>query len=126
MKYLVVILFLTIYGNAVFGAVINLHFCGERLVKVSVLNFSPTGGCACDPDNEPMDCCKNVLLYQKSDTHKTPQSVFPPKIARFFIASPTEVIIQIPVTISKCPEIITHFRRSTIEPIYLLNSVFRI
>ena len=127
MKQTVTIFLLLLYFSSAAGMVINIHYCGKQVAKISVLNFTGDRGCDCNPDNTVMDCCKNYKLSNKADNHKIIQ-----------LANVAE-IPALPVTTLLIPELLVSvpgdlifattdpgYLRSCGQPVYLLNRVFRI
>lgn len=74
MKKILTIIILVIYTSSALGmASINYHYCNGQLAQVSFLNFDDKSGCSCNPDAMPKGCCKDELLCQRVDSHKTVQ-----------------------------------------------------
>lgn len=129
MKKLVAILLILIYsGIALGGVAINLHYCHGQLAKISILNFGGQKGCGCNPQDMPKDCCKDELKYQKSDDHRTIQTAQIADLISFAVEPPPFAGYLILSLFDKGdPGYSTNeVWRSNPEPIYLLNSVFRI
>ena len=127
MKKNIAILFVIIYASTVFGEVVNFHYCGKYLAKVSLLNLGVTGGCACSTGNKPIDCCKNKLIYQKVDIHKAVQTVHSIDLTCLYIAPTPKPSDNFPAPEYRYNLILNnHLRRCCPEPIYLLNRVLRI
>ncbi len=73
-KKILTIIILVIYTSSALGTVsINYHYCNGQLAQVSFLNFDDKSGCSCNPDAMPKGCCKDELLCQRVDSHKTVQ-----------------------------------------------------
>lgn len=128
MKKIITILLLFIYSVSALGIAVNYHYCQGDLSNVTVLNFGGNGGCVCNPSDMPPDCCKDKMLYLKGDDHKSsPVSI---------TVLPFSLAIDVPVihyTLSLPKEfcIISHLtfdfvRQKSTQPLFLLNSVFRI
>lgn len=127
MKQTVTIFLLLLYFSSASGMVINVHYCGKQVEKVSILNFTHSKGCDCNPGNGPMDCCRNYTLYNKADSHKNFQVVALPEIPALAV-SPSlfqGFIFTIPQA-NLAPIAISDILRSCSQPVYLLNRVFRI
>lgn len=128
-KKLIAIFLLTTYTATAFGAAINYHYCNGQLAHVSVVNFGGESGCSCDPDTMPKGCCKNKLLYQKADSHKTVQESYTINTISFALDLPpvgdlNNLVLQ---GGSYGSDIFyKHVRRTCLRPIYLLIGVFRI
>ena len=127
MKKSIAILFLFIYSSTAFGAVVNLHYCGKHLEKISILNFGNRDACSSDPGQKPMGCCKNVTLYFKAANHTSTQTVCTPNITFSFAEPPAFFTICTPVKGNSYSGSIACPRwRCSPETIYLLNRVFRL
>lgn len=129
-KKLIAIFLLTTYTATAFGAAINYHYCNGKLAHVSVVNFGGESGCSCDPDTMPKGCCKDKLLYQKADSHKTVQESYPTiNTISFTPDSPPvgdlhSLVLQ--GASYSSDNFYKYVKRTCPRPIYLLIGVFRI
>ena len=127
MKKALAILLLIIYSSTAFGTVVNFHYCGKSLEKISLLNFGNRNTCPCDTGNTPMDCCKNVIHYFKTGKHTSTQTELIPNITFSLAEPPSFIVIEMAVKNGNCNRATPYyFRRCSPQPIYLLNSIFRI
>ena len=127
MKKVLAILLIIIYGSTAIGAVVNFHYCGKSLEKISLLNFGNRNTCPCDTGNTPMDCCKNVTHYFKTGKHTSTQTELIPNITFSLAEPPSFIIMEMPVKdIHYNTSFPYSLQRCSPQPIYLLNSVFRI
>jgi hypothetical protein len=129
-KKLLAILSILIYtSTALGGIVVNFHYCKGRLAHISLLNFGGKAGCACNPENIPMDCCKDELLYERADDHRSVQGSYTFNAILFTPELPPADGLhnQFVQESTYAPgNFYKDVRRSCPEPIYLLNRVFRI
>lgn len=125
-KKIVAIFFLIVYISTAFGTAINYHYCQGQLTKISILNFGGDGGCNCNPKDMPKDCCKDKLIYEKADNHRTIQTVQIIEPISFDAESPTLDAQIIFKPVSNSVTIYNSDQRSYPNPIFLLNRVFRI
>lgn len=127
MKQTVTIFLLLLYVSSAWGMVINVHYCGKQVAKISVLNFDLDKGCDCNPDNTTMDCCRNYKFYNKADNHKNSQLATIPEIASLPVITflIPDVLVSIPGG-NNFATVITGYPRCCGQPVYLLNRVFRI
>ncbi|MDP1764272.1 MAG: hypothetical protein Q8L07_10330 [Sediminibacterium sp.] len=130
MKKILTIFILIIYTSSALGTFsINYHYCSGQLAQVSLLNFDGKSGCSCNPDAMPKGCCKDELLCQKVDSHKTVQesytintSLFTPDLPP--VSNLHNLVLQ---GDSHDPDnFYNNVRRSSPRPIYLFIRVFRI
>lgn len=127
-KKLVAILLLTIYTSNAIGIAINFHYCQGHLEKISFLNFGEQKGCACNPQDMPKGCCKDNVVYQKTDKHNIVQPVSIVELISFDIESPyTNNYSFAPYGEDYISDFtINAGLRCCSQPIFLLNRVFRI
>jgi hypothetical protein len=127
MKPTVIIFLLLLYFSSASGMVINVHYCGKQVAKISVLNFTADKGCDCNPSNTAMDCCRNYKFYNKADNHKIIQLTSVAEIPALPVS--TLLIPELLVSIPGAHSLATTapgYLRSCSLPVYLLNRVFRI
>ncbi len=128
MKKIFAIFLLLIYTASASGIAVNYHYCDGQLTHVALLNFGGHGGCKCNSSDMPQGCCKDKMLFLKGSDHKSsPVS---------FVALPGNFTIDVPATdntllLHKEFCIISDLtfdfvRQKSPQPIFLLNSVFRI
>lgn len=129
-KKLIAIFLLTVYTATALGVAINYHYCNGHLAHVSVVNFGAKSSCCCNPDaTMPKGCCKDKLLYQKIDNHKTVQESYTINTISFALDLPpvgdlNNLVLQ---GSSYGSDIFYKYvRRTCLRPIYLLIRVFRI
>jgi len=115
---------LLLYFTSAAGMLINVHYCGKQVAKVSVLNFAADKGCDCNPGNKGMDCCRNYKLYNKADNHKNIQVISVPAtpVVSTATLSIPNLLLSIPADNSFVPAI-PHYLRSCSRPVYLLNRI---
>lgn len=130
MKRILAIIILIIYTSSALGMVcIDYHYCNGQLAQVSFLNFDDKSGCSCNPDAMPKGCCKDELLCQKVDSHKTVQESYTINTGLFTPDLPSvsnlhNLVLQ---EDGYNPEnFYNNVGRSFSQPIYLLIRVFRI
>lgn len=70
LKKLISILFLAIYANVGFGASIDSHYCGGKLVELKICGITVKSDCPMKSLHAA--CCKNKVHFCKSDNHKAP------------------------------------------------------
>ena len=75
-KKLIAIFLLIAYTATAFGVAINHHYCNGQLANVSVVSFGGGSDCSCNTEAMPKGCCKDKLLYQKTDSHRTIQESY--------------------------------------------------
>lgn len=130
MKKILTIIILTIYTSSALGMVsINYHYCNGQLAQVSFLNFDDKSGCSCNPDAMPKGCCKDELLCQKVDSHKTVQESSTINTILFIPDLPSvgnlhNLVLQRDGY--DFDDFYNNVRRRFPRPIYLLIRVFRI
>ncbi len=129
MKKLIAILLLTVYTVTTYGVAINFHYCNGQLAHVSVVNFGGESGCSCNPDAMPKGRCKDKLLYQKADSHKTVQESYTINTISFTldlppVGDPYNLVLQEGNYGSD--NFYKYIKRTCLRPIYLLIRVFRI
>ena len=127
MKQTMTIFRLLLYFSSAAGMVINVHYCGKQVARISVLNFAADKGCDCNPANTAMDCCRNYKLYNKADNHKNIQLASIPEIPSLPVSTllSPEVLVSIPGG-NSFATVVTGYLRSCSQPVYLLNRGFRI
>jgi hypothetical protein len=128
-KKVISIFLFIIYATNGFGVTIDFHYCGNKLTKISALNFGAHGGCDCSSNGKTMNCRKDKFCYQICDNHNLIQPVIVSKAGAFSIALPLPK--QTGFT-SPLPGNNTYPVRADVNwrccyiPLFLLNSVFRI
>ena len=126
MKKIAAIFLLTVYVSTAFGTAINFHYCKGHLTKVAVLNFGGHGGCDCNPKDMPKDCCKDKLKYEKADNHNIVQAVQISELVSLAVEPRLDYIHDSIKVIEASLAIDPPGQRSQLDPIFLLNRVFRI
>ena len=127
MKKILAIFLLIIYASTAFGTVVSFHYCGKSLIEMSFPEFGAVKSCICDPENGPMDCCTNKLLFQKADNHKSVNSLLIPDMSFFHFTRLPLININLSVDAYNHNEIIRDsFPPHLPGPIYLLDRVIRI
>lgn len=133
MKKVLSIFLLIIYTWSAFGAVSMVsRKCNDYFSHISFLGSEAQSTCSCTSDTSmPKDCCKDHVVCQKVDIHKTLQesftlntNVFTPDLL------PVSTLYNLAFrgggngTDAKTSN--SYTKRSCPQPIYLLISVFRI
>ncbi len=129
MKKLIAIFFLIVYTGTAIGAVINYHYCNGHLANTSFLSFGGKSDCACNPAAMPKNCCKDELLYIKTDNHKTVQESFAINTISFTPDLPSVSDLHNLVLQGEnygTDNFYNYIHRRSPHPIYLLNQVFRL
>ena len=129
MKKLIAIFLFTTYSAIAFGAAINYHYCNSQLAHVSIVNFGAESSCSCNPDTMQKGCCKDKLLYQKVNSHKTIQESCTINIISFTLdlphsGDPHSLVLQGGSYGSD--NFYKYLTRTSPRPIYLLLRVIRI
>lgn len=127
MKKLFVILLLMVYGTASFGATVHFHYCCGKLKSV---DFTPPKEKDCGMGKINMGskkCCDNkqveLKLKSEQDASKVYQSSFhvdavQPIHQAYYVSTPFENKKLLPEVFAPPP--------TTSNPLFILNSVFRI
>lgn len=128
MKKTITIFLILVYAAASMGIMVNYHYCHGHLTHASILIFGEQNGCSCNSSTMPKGCCKDKMIFLKGDHHQ-PSSLFSAPLQTTFT-------IGLPVIIDKILLQSEFFGKSKItcdfvrqkspQPIFLLNSVFRI
>lgn len=133
MKKLLSIFLLIIYTWSAFGAVsIVSQKCNGLGSHISFLKYETQSHCKCASDNMPKDCCKDHVICQKVDIHKTLQESFTLNTISFapdLLAVSTIFNLYVQDVSYNVTDIKTSsffIKRSSPQPIYLLFRVFRI
>lgn len=69
MKKMISIFFTLIYLNTALGVGIDVHFCGGDIADITIVGLGHAH-CDCTPGSMPPGCCKNVVTFCKTDSHK--------------------------------------------------------
>jgi hypothetical protein len=69
LKKILSIFLLLLYVNAAFGIGLACHYCGERLVKVTILGPGHET-CKCTSGAVSGGCCHDKTFFCKTDQHK--------------------------------------------------------
>jgi hypothetical protein len=70
MKRIAVFLLFLLYTVSVSGASFSVHFCGEKLQRISIQGFRHNG-CCCKKKEAKKDCCHDrVISLEKAKAHK--------------------------------------------------------
>jgi hypothetical protein len=129
MKKIIAIFLFIIYASSVFGIAINFHYCGNQLTKISVLNFGGHRSCDCNSQGIPMNCCRDKLCYHIGDNHNSTQPFTLTSEISFPIELPQFERNQFTYSLADNNKYIIYDygdRRSNTQPIFILDSVFRI
>lgn len=78
MRRFSVVLFLLIYSASVSGASFTVHFCGNKLQKISLAGLGHKG-CCCKKAAMKKNCCKDKVVSLKLDhIHKQAETTGTP------------------------------------------------
>lgn len=67
-----IILFTLFYAGVTMGVDLNLHYCGGKLAKVTIVLPSPS--CCCDESKSNADCCADAQLSIQMDVDQVHMS----------------------------------------------------
>jgi len=126
MKKIFAIFLLLIYTGSAFGIGVDYHYCDGQLTHIAILNFGDHRSCKCSGSDMPIDCCKDKMLFMKGDDHN-PSLSFVALPGSFVIDVPVHNTLLLPKEFRVISDLTFYFvRQKSPQPLFLLNSVFRI
>ena len=126
MKKILAIFLLLVYAASAFGIAVNYHYCNGHLTNVTVVNLG-NHNCNCNPDGSSEGCCKDKMIYLKGDNHKSSQISFIPSQTNFAGDVPAYTSLFSYKEFFSEPTLLYHFVKPEYpQPIFILNSVFKI
>lgn len=129
MKRFFVILLMFLYMIPAIGVNVSMHYCGGELTSISH-GLSEKKKCQCSPNKMKKGCCEDKQQTFKIDDSQQKAELVSPKFNNAFVLQVEKpLVFQKPTaykSIGRVGYSIFHPPNLYREPLYLLNSVFRI
>ena len=129
MKRFFALLLMFLYMIPAIGVNVSMHYCGGELVSVSH-QLSEKKKCLCSPNKMKKGCCEDKQQTFKIDDSQQKAELFSQKFNNAFVFEVKQpLVFQNPIAYKSIDRVnysIFHPPNLYREPLYLLNSVFRI